>query len=340
MEFDGSHLRPLRLVLSQGTLPLVEDRAAKEARSLANRKIGFLGHAVVYASAGLFFVVVTGPFVAAIILLAWGVGLAAHGFFFVAGPVLRKRWTQDIQVRATHQVLETRQDLQGRHARSLEVLSASVAHEIRNPITAARSLVAQMGEDPAAPENAEYARVAVAELDRVERAISHLLRFARDEEVAPEDIHLADVLEAALPAFERRIAELGVSVTRQLDTFGAVRGDPEKLRRVLANLLGNALDAFAEAKTPSPRIDLAIGENLAGTEVWLRVRDNGPGIAPERLAKIFTPFHTSKAEGTGLGLALSKKVVEAQGGTLEVKSQLGGGTEMTLVLPKREASGP
>jgi two-component system sporulation sensor kinase B len=319
-------------------MALAEDLATREARSLANRKIAFLGHGVIFAVAGLFFIVVTGPFVAAIIMLAWGVGLAAHGFFFVAGPVLRKRWTRDITVRASHQVTETRHELQGRHARSLEVLSASVAHEIRNPITAARSLVAQMGEDPAAPENAEYARVALAELDRVERAISHLLRFARDEEISASDILLADVVEASLPSFEARIAKMGVTLTRTLDTFGPVRGDPEKLRRVVANLVANALDALAEGPAPAPKLDVALGENLAGSEVWLRVRDNGPGIAPERLAKIFTPFHTSKEEGTGLGLALSKKIVEAQGGSLEVQSQLGRGTEMTLVVPKRDGA--
>ena len=289
---------------------------------------------MVFACSGLLLVVVTGPFVAAIVLLAWGIGLAAHGFFFVAAPLLRTRWTADIRVRAAHRVLESRQELGGRHTRSLEVLSASVAHEIRNPITAARSLVAQIGEDPASPENAEYARVAVAELDRVERSISHLLRFARDEEVVVSEITLADVLEASLPVFEARIAKGGVQVVRQMDSFGAVRADPEKLRRVLANLIGNALDAFEEGSTPAPRLELSLGDNLAGTEVWLRVRDNGPGIAPERLAKIFTPFHTSRRAGTGLGLALSKKVVEAHGGTLEVKSQLGAGTDMTVVLPR------
>src|SRR5262249_57733345 len=75
-----------------------------------------------------------------------------------------------------------RRALEGRHARSLEELSASIAHEIRNPITAAKSLVQQMEEDPRGAENVEYARVALAELERVERSVSHLLRFARGEE--------------------------------------------------------------------------------------------------------------------------------------------------------------
>jgi signal transduction histidine kinase len=317
-----------------------QDAAYKQAQSLANRKIAFLGHGVVYVAAGLFFFVVVGNFATAVIMLGWGIGLAAHGFFAVATPALRKRWTRDVEARATTSAIVSRRKLEGDHARSLELLSASIAHEIRNPITAARSLVAQIGEDPAAPDNAEYARVALEELDRVERSISHLLRFARDEEVVLQDILVADVLEASLETFKGRLSQIGVSVTRELDTYGAVQADPDKMRRVIVNLVANALDALEEGRTPAPRLAVAVGENLAGTEVWLRVRDNGPGIPPERLGKLFTPFHTSKDGGTGLGLALSRKLVEAHGGTLEAKSQLGSGTEVTLVLPKRRAEAP
>jgi two-component system nitrogen regulation sensor histidine kinase GlnL len=69
--------------------------------------------------------------------------------------------------------------------------------------------------------------------------------------------------------------------------------------------------------------------------VWLRLRDNGPGIPADRLETMFTPFFTSKAKGTGLGLALSKKLVEAHGGSLEARSPPAGGAELTMVLPKR-----
>jgi signal transduction histidine kinase len=311
------------------------DPAYEEERRLANRKVTFLGHLLVYACTGLFFVVVTPFFVTAIIMLSWGVGLAAHGFFAVAAPILRKRWGRDVEVRAASSALDERQKIEGRHARSLEILSASIAHEIRNPITAARSLVAQIGEDPAAPENVEYARVALEELDRVERSISHLLRFARDEEIKVQEVRMADVLASSLETFQGRFEKMGVVVKREVDTPGAVRVDPEKMRRVLVNLVGNALDALEGSKTAEPRLDVAMGENLAGTEVWIRLRDNGPGIPPERLEKIFTPFYTSKSNGTGLGLALSKKVVEAHGGTIGAKSEPGSGTEVTVVLPRR-----
>jgi signal transduction histidine kinase len=114
-----------------------------------------------------------------------------------------------------------------------------------------------------------------------------------------------------------------------------MRGDSEKLRRVIINLLSNALDALLESETPRPRIEIETGENLAGTEVWLRVRDNGPGIDPERLQEIWSPFYTSKESGTGLGLAISKKVVDAHGGSIEVDSGPGRGTGFLLTFPKQ-----
>jgi len=106
------------------------------------------------------------------------------------------------------------------------------------------------------------------------------------------------------------------------------------LRRVVINLVGNALDALNGTAVASPRVEIEAGENLAGTEVWLRVRDNGPGIEPGRTEEIWAPFHTSKANGTGLGLPITRKVVETHGGSIEVESPPGGGTEFCVVLPK------
>jgi signal transduction histidine kinase len=113
-----------------------------------------------------------------------------------------------------------------------------------------------------------------------------------------------------------------------------MRGDVEKLRRVTLNLLRNARDALEEAGTPTPCVVVMAGENLAGTEVWLRVRDNGPGMDEEVRRRIFDPFYTTKSDGTGLGLALSKKVVESHGGSMEVQSDSSSGTEFLATFPK------
>jgi signal transduction histidine kinase len=315
-----------------------EERAYQEARRAAALRLGFVTHLVPYAATCLFLLFVAGFRVAMIVALAWGIGVACHGFLAVVAPELRRRWIRDEVVRRVDvDVSRSRREIEGRHARSLEALSASIAHEIRNPITAAKSLVQQLGEDPGSGENVEYARVALAELERVERSISHLLRFAREEELELKEVRVGDVIDSALESFRDRLERQRVTLQRDTDAAGHVAGDPEKLRRVVINLVGNALDAV-EGRT-APRLEIAAGENLAGTEAWLRVRDNGPGIEPERLEKVWSPFHTSKSEGTGLGLAITRKLVEAHAGTIEVASRPGEGTEFLVRLPKRPDAG-
>jgi signal transduction histidine kinase len=315
-----------------------EQKALREARAEANRKIGFLAHAVPYVAVVLFLLVVAGFRPALIVALAWGIGLASHWFGAIVAPRLHKRIIeQEVHKRVHADVTRERRTLADAHARHVEELAAGVAHEIRNPITAAKSLVQQMGEDPTARDNVEYAGVALAELERVEKSISHLLRFAREEDVAVAELSLADVVAAALDTLSDRIAGLGVKVECDVAEGGTLRGDAEKLRRVVINLIGNALDAFAEARTPAPRLELSTGKNLAGTEVWLRVCDNGPGMDAEKLGRIWSPFYTSKSTGTGLGLALSKKVVEAHGGAIEASSAPGAGSEFIVTLPRRTA---
>ena len=323
----------------RGRAPLTaEERRYQEARRAVGRKMGFFAHLVPYLSTCFFLLFVAGFRAAFVVALSWGIGLACHGFFALVAPGLRERLVrEEVERQVETGVTRERRQLADEHAQRLEALSASIAHEIRNPITAAKSLVQQMGEDPRSGENVEYAKVALEELDRVERSISHLLRFAREEEMRLGEVRLAEVVRSAFDTLAERTARLRVQLVANVDGVGSLVADGEQLRRVLLNLLGNALDAFEEARTPAPRLELQAGHNLAGSEVWLRVRDNGPGMDERRLAKIFDPFYTSKAEGTGLGLAISKKLVAAHGGTIEAHSQPGAGTEFVLTLPREPA---
>ncbi len=315
-----------------------EEQAYREARRRAENKLKFVQHFVSYFFVCVFLLFLTGRFVATMVALGWGIGLASHFFQAIIAPDLRRKWvSSEVDRQVARTVSVERRAAEDEKLRSLEELSASIAHEIRNPITAAKSLVQQMGEDPASMENVEYAGVALEELDRVERSISHLLRYAREEEMAARPILLSEVIDAALDSIKDRLDALGVEVRREQDTEGEMVGDPEKLRRVLINLIGNAIDAFDDAETPSPELEIAIGENLAGSEVWLRVKDNGPGIDAETQGRIFTPFYTSKANGTGLGLAITRKLVDAHGGEIEIGSAPGQGTEFVVVLPKQPA---
>jgi signal transduction histidine kinase len=280
------------------------------------------------------------PPVGVVVLILGGAKQLRNLYRLVVEPKLRRRFIdREVSRRVGATLSDERQQMMGEHARSMETLSASIAHEIRNPITAAKSLVQQMEEDPTAPENVEYARVALEELHRVERSVTHLLRFAREEELGARDVRMADVIDSALETFRERIARGGIALVREQDGEGALRGDPERLRRVIINLIGNAIDALAESRTPDPRIEIALGENLAGTEVWVRVKDNGPGFEREALEKLFSPFYTSKANGTGLGLAISKKLIDAHHGRLEADSLPGAGAEFLVTLPKLRPGG-
>ncbi|MCC7385177.1 MAG: HAMP domain-containing histidine kinase [Deltaproteobacteria bacterium] len=311
-----------------------EETARHEAQQIAEKRVHFVGQIVIWSGVVLFLATVADCEAAAIVGLIWGIFLARSGYRTLFAPRLERKWMEEELAFRMKQIEEQRRSSEGRTSRSLEELSASIAHEIRNPITAAKSLVQQMGEDPASTENVEYAKIALEELDRVERSISHLLRYAREEALQLQDVSLTEIVDSALESFRDRLSKTGTRIVRDHDGPGRFRGDPEKLRRVVINLIGNALDALEEGPTPSPEIRISSGQNLAGTELWLSVRDNGPGIPEEKRSKIFSPFYTSKTSGTGLGLAISKKLVDAHGGTIEVKSEPGLYSELVLTFPR------
>jgi signal transduction histidine kinase len=315
------------------------ERALRDARRIADRKVKLTGDLVRLAVIVIPLLIFLPP-VGLIVLLIWGSGHVRDVYRLFLEPKLRERYLrEEVQKQVHAHLSHERQELEGEHARSMHELSASIAHEIRNPITAAKSLVQQMEEEPAAPENVEYARVALEELARVERSVSHLLRFARDEEMRVAPLRLRDVIDSALETFRDRLERSEVELDVQLDSDGELRGDPEQLRRVVINLVGNAIDAIDESATPRGRVEVHMGENLAATHVWLRIADNGPGIEDAASGRIFSPFYTSKANGTGLGLPICKKLVEAHGGTIEVKSEPGGGAEFLLSFAKAESDG-
>ncbi|MDP6978982.1 MAG: HAMP domain-containing sensor histidine kinase, partial [Myxococcota bacterium] len=310
-----------------------EERRYRAARRRANRRFGWLIHAITYASVlALILVSSRSVYYTMIVALAWGIGLALHYVAALLGPRLRQQWINEELGRHVEQGTHKLQSAEHANARSLEGLSASIAHEIRNPVTAAKSLVQQMGEDPVSNDNMQYARVALEELDRVERSISHLLKYARDEDFRFEPVSLPDIIDSAVASVQDRVESQHVEVDIEVSAPCTMRGDAEKLRRVVVNLLRNAMDAFDEARVEMPCIVIMAGENLAGSEVWLRFRDNGPGMAPEVRDRIFDPFYTTKQDGTGLGLALSKKLVESHGGSMEVQELAGAGSEFLLTF--------
>jgi signal transduction histidine kinase len=259
--------------------------------------------------------------------LGWGIGLFSHYMAVFGSKVIRQRYFEPAVER---EVRREKAALQTERQADLSELSSTIAHEIRNPIAAAKSLVQQMGEDPSSLENVEYAKVAIDELDRVERRISHLLKYAKEEDFEMAPVNLASVVDSALTQMRKKLDDAGVAAVRNYIAGPTIEADGEKLKQVFSNVLDNAIDALTPV-LEGRRIDLFIDNG--GNNATVRIRDNGAGIAPEKLDRVFTPFFTTKENGTGLGMAISRRIVEGHEGTIEVRSKTGEGTEFVVTLP-------
>jgi signal transduction histidine kinase len=223
------------------------------------------------------------------------------------------------------------------HAEKLAAVgetAARIAHEIRNPVTAARSLAQQLcrGGGPAA--DAEAATLILTELERVERQVGALLRFARREEFRFEAVDVGALVRGVAEEFGRRLAAAGVCVELDCADGAVARADREKLRQALINLIENALDALAAV--PGRR-RLALTVASANGTVRLRLADNGPGVAAEAVPRLFEPFFSLKEKGTGLGLAIVRRTVEAHGGRIDAVSAPGAGMTVQVELPLASA---
>lgn len=203
-----------------------------------------------------------------------------------------------------------------------------VAHELKNPLTPIRFAVATL-RSKVGPELQDTVEVLEAESARLEAMAKNFAQFGRLPEGPVADVDLAEL------ARETARATLPRSVTQEVKTDGGpflVRGQHDALQRALTNVLLNAVDATQARGTVSLRIS---GRN---GEVTLSVRDDGIGIAPDVLARIWEPYVTTKTGGTGLGLAIVKQTVVSHHGRVEASSEPGDGTEIRLIIPAAAAT--
>ena len=240
-----------------------ERKAYLRARKRAAREAGFYIHLMWYGigigSCLLINLITTPRFEWWIFpAVGWGIGLASH-----FGAVYGWRWIQErvfepaIAREVRREVTIEKEVLRTEKQASLDELTASFAHEIRNPIAAAKSLVQQMGEDPTSNENVEYAKVALDELARVERSVSHLLKYAKEEDYHFDNVNLAGVLDGAITQLRSKLEAKHVSVSRNYIGGPTIRADADKLRQVFTNVIDNAIDAM-ESNTGERRLELAI----------------------------------------------------------------------------------
>jgi signal transduction histidine kinase len=218
---------------------------------------------------------------------------------------------------------------------TLGQLTATVAHELRNPLSSIRNTVFAIREASGVGSALERPIGRVERnVERCDRIISDLLDFTRLKELRRSEIELDPWLVEILN--EQRFPE-GIALTHTLNAPGhSMSLDGERMRRVVINLIENASQALAEAKD-APDRRIAVATRPAGAIWELVIEDNGPGIPAEVLPKVFEPLFSTKSFGTGLGLPTVKQIVEQHGGTVEITSERGKGTRITVRLPMSAA---
>lgn len=209
-------------------------------------------------------------------------------------------------------------------------LVTDIAHELRAPVNIIQALAQVMEVNlKDVPQLGEYVRKIEKQVARHNKLINELLDFGRPGPAMFVSLDLNEIIESVIAATRPLLYNKNIRLEflPERETPLPIQGDREKLSQVLINLIINALDAMAQGGT------LTIQTYLAQDWACVLVRDTGKGIPAEEIPKIFEPFYTRKAGGSGLGLAVSQRIVQIHGGSISVESQAGTGTTFTIRLP-------
>lgn len=219
---------------------------------------------------------------------------------------------------------------------ALGELASGVAHEIRNPLNAIGMAAQRLGREfTPTTDGGEYTQLTAtvrSEVLRINRIIEQFLRYARPAAPSPREVDLAALAREIVTLVRGRFEAKEVALRVEAPTSLAMTADPDLLRQALHNLLDNALDACA------PGGATVVEAREAGDRLELVVRDDGPGIAPADLPRIFNLYHTTKPDGTGVGLAVVDQVAGQHGGRARVESAPGQGAAFILELPRAGAA--
>jgi two-component system sensor histidine kinase HydH len=217
-------------------------------------------------------------------------------------------------------------------------LAAGVAHEIRNPLSSIRGFAYLLGRGHAeqTPER-EYADVMVREIDRINHVVTDLLNFARPMSLELEAVAIGDLVDHVVSLVSADATSQGIDVHVEIAAdMPSVYLDANQATQALLNLMLNAIKALEAGGSITIRA-LTSHDDEA---VCIHVEDNGPGIAPDLQDKIFEPFYTTRQQGTGLGLAMVRKIAEQHAGEIRVASPPPGkdsGSRFSLLLRDMES---
>jgi signal transduction histidine kinase len=213
-------------------------------------------------------------------------------------------------------------------------LASAIAHEVRNPLAVVRSAAQSLTETlPAGDEDGRKATMFIlAEIDRLSNVVTSLLAFAKPLRVEARPVAVSAVVDRALALANEKLTSKHVRLVRETGTeLPEVSADADLVCQALLDLVINAAEAVPAGG------EVSVGACTVNGAVQVTVADDGPGVPPGMRAQIFEPFFTTRPEGTGLGLAVARQVIEAHGGRIDVGERAGGGACFTVTLPRMAA---
>lgn len=217
-------------------------------------------------------------------------------------------------------------------------LTANVAHEIRNPLTILGGFAKRLYKKaPLGTEEKEYAAVILNETARLERILRNVITYCRRTPIRPEKYDLNKIVNESLKAFEFTCKEKAINIEKSSAYLDTLHIDRDKAREAIDNIISNALDSMLLEGTLKITTKREFLNEISYATV--SVSDTGQGISEERLNEIFEPFYSTKAvnssHATGMGLSISKKIMEEHGGFIRLESRLGHGSSFSLYFPYR-----
>ena len=220
-----------------------------------------------------------------------------------------------------------------RKAEKMAVLgqtAAALAHEIRNPLGAIKLFMSLLREDVAAmPATLGLCDEVNRSISTLDRVISNVLQFAKDKECSLNPVNLNSILSEEISLFRKIDREGGISISLSLADRGFILGNDGLLRQLIANILTNAAQAIQYKGEIRVSTEIVAKDNSESLK--LVFSDSGPGIKADVMPKLFEPFVTGRSEGTGLGLAVVKNIVERHGASIEVRNNPG--AEFSILFP-------
>ncbi len=253
-----------------------------------------------------------------------------EGLVFCLVDVTKRKQAEE-ELSRTRQRLDEAQRLS-----DIGTLAATVAHELRNPLASIHVTAFNMLRKANNPELRKYFDLIEKRIEESDQIINNLLFYSRIRPPKYQRVELAPVIEECLSVARSRYAQGSGRIKEHIDLAGPLEidGDPVQLREVFGNIINNAYDALWNREGT-----VSVEAAVSGPRLSVSVKDTGPGMDDGVLENVFNPFFTTKSKGTGLGLTVSKQIIDLHGGRIEVSTKKDRGTAFTIILPvKTETS--